>query len=182
MQPNSRIWNKRRIQIKQCNGWMSWSQMYSLSHATDCFACMSAIKDQLNLRICAIQHMNGNRHPCSVLQQHSKPSEELWKICQALTAKTWLRQGQWHMFYKEFYNFLFPSWLCQDRQERPITAAAAITRKFIDKIHPQACKLYLFFQGQQQKILWLHCRQVCLESSSIFWVFFVCRKSRGGGE
>jgi hypothetical protein len=30
--------------------------------------------------------------------------------------------------------------------------------------------------------LWLHCRQVCLESSSIFWVFFVCRKSRGGGE
>jgi len=36
------------------------------------------------------------------------PSQmELWKISQALTAKTLLRQGQWHMFYKEFYNFLF---------------------------------------------------------------------------
>ncbi|CAK9873762.1 unnamed protein product [Sphagnum jensenii] len=87
---------------------MSWTQMYSLPHATDCLECMSAIKDKLNLHICAIQHVNGNRYPCSVLQQHSKSSEELWKICQALTAKTWLRQCQWHMFYKEFYNFLFP--------------------------------------------------------------------------
>jgi len=49
-------------------------------------------------------------------------------------------------------QFSLPSGLCQDKQERPITAAAAITPKFIDKIHPQACKLYLFLQGQQQTI------------------------------
>jgi hypothetical protein len=53
---------------------------------------------------------------------------------------------------QKILQFPLPSWLCQDMQERPITAAAAITLKFIDKIHPQACKLYLFLQGQQQTI------------------------------
>jgi len=124
MQPNSRIWNKRRIQIKQCNGWMSWSQMYSLPHATDCLECMSAIKDQFNLCIYAIWHMNGNRHPCSVLQQHSK-SDGVVENLSGIDSKDMAQTRSMAHVLQRILQFSLPSWLCQDRQERPITAAAS---------------------------------------------------------
>jgi hypothetical protein len=130
---------------------MSWSQMYSLPHPTDCLECMSAIKDQLNLHICAIQHMNGNRHPCSVLQQ--QVFRGVVENLSGIDSKDMAQTRSMAHVLQRILQFSLPSWLCQHRQERPITAAAAaITLKFIDKIHPQACKLYLFLQGQQQTI------------------------------
>jgi hypothetical protein len=50
------------------------------------------------------------------------------------------------------------------------------------KDSPGSVPQRIFLAGPVFIRVWLHCRQVCLESSSIFCVLFVCRKSRGGGE